>query len=61
MFERMRDFFEGYREAVRIRRELCAFSDRELHDIGLTRSDIDRVAREAMARKPKPGKPRPGY
>lgn len=56
----MRDFFDGYREAVRIRRELCAFSERELHDIGLTRSDIDRVAWEAMARKPKPGKPRPG-
>lgn len=60
MIKRMLDLFDGYREAVKIRRELCAFSERELHDIGLTRSDIDRVAWEAMSKKPKPGKPRPG-
>ena len=29
-------------------RELRAMSDRELHDIGLDRSDIPRIAREAQ-------------
>lgn len=32
--------------AARCARELSALSDRELHDIGITRGDIDRIARE---------------
>jgi len=31
----------------RIRNELEALSDKELSDIGLTRGDIDRIARES--------------
>ena len=30
----------------RVRRELSAYSDRELNDIGITRSDVPRLARE---------------
>lgn len=33
-----------HRRRIRARRELSQLSDRELHDIGLTRSDIMRVS-----------------
>jgi len=36
-----------YRRTVR---ELSALSDRELHDLGIVRCDISRVARQAMER-----------
>jgi len=32
-----------------VRRELATYTDRELEDMGLNRSDIDQVAREAAA------------
>ncbi len=35
-----------YRDAVR---ELSGLSNRELHDIGIDRADIEHVAREAAA------------
>lgn len=34
-------------EAARVRRELASYSDRELADLGISRSDIDAIAREA--------------
>lgn len=42
--------FVARREArirvVTARRELSSFSERELHDVGLSRGDIERVVRE---------------
>ena len=37
--------FVGWRDSRQTRRELSRLSDRELDDIGLTRGDIERVAR----------------
>ena len=37
-------------EAARARRDLSAMSDRELHDIGITRVDVERIARGASDR-----------
>ena len=36
--------FQGWRKRERIRAELSSFSDRELRDIGVTRSEIDYIA-----------------
>lgn len=36
---------------ARVARELNGYTDRELNDIGLTRSDIPRVAREAAQKQ----------
>jgi uncharacterized protein YjiS (DUF1127 family) len=38
------------RRAARTKRELMAYSDRELADMGLTRADIPRVARGQLTR-----------
>ena len=43
MFNRLREY-SRYRQTVR---ELSAMTDRELQDIGITRFDIRRVARNA--------------
>ena len=39
----------AYRAAARTRNELSVLSDRELADLGITRSAIDSVARTAVA------------
>ncbi len=46
-FARLRERLATYLEFARIRDELDALSDRELADIGLSRSDIPAVARKA--------------
>jgi uncharacterized protein YjiS (DUF1127 family) len=43
--ERLDTWLETRRRGKAARRELSAFSDRELRDIGLTRNDIETVAR----------------
>ena len=47
---RLFDRIAAKREARRAIRELAALSDRELRDIGLTRTEIVRVASEHMNR-----------
>ncbi|WP_022705897.1 MULTISPECIES: DUF1127 domain-containing protein [Paracoccus] len=37
--------FVGWRETRQTRKELSRLSDRELDDIGLSRGDIERIAR----------------
>lgn len=55
LFQRGFGALEGYREYLRIKSELSAFTERELKDIGISRSDIERVAREAMREKASAG------
>ena len=45
---RLADKVFGWPARTRLRAELAALSERELVDIGLTRSDIDRVATGAL-------------
>lgn len=42
----MRKMFARWKEQNKTRRELESLSDRELNDIGLSRSDIKRVVSE---------------
>ena len=37
-----------YRNVWRIEKELSQYTDRELNDIGISRSDIPRIARETI-------------
>lgn len=55
LFKRGFGALEGYREYLRIKSELSAFTERELKDIGISRSDIEHVAREAMREKASAG------
>lgn len=45
MFARLIDAVMLWNDARRTRRALARLSDRELNDIGLTRSDIDSIGR----------------
>jgi uncharacterized protein YjiS (DUF1127 family) len=38
--------FQAWRQHEAVRRELSQLTDRELADIGITRSDIERIASE---------------
>jgi uncharacterized protein YjiS (DUF1127 family) len=40
-------YLENRRRYWRIVHELSAHADRELHDIGINRADIDHIARQA--------------
>jgi uncharacterized protein YjiS (DUF1127 family) len=40
LFAHLGDTFHTWRDRVRQRRELAQWSDRDLHDVGLSRSDI---------------------
>lgn len=40
--------FNNWRRYRQTRNELARMSDRELRDIGVNRSDIDRIARSAI-------------
>lgn len=51
LFQRGFGALEGYREYLRVRSELSAFTERELKDIGISRSDIEHIAKEAAALK----------
>jgi uncharacterized protein YjiS (DUF1127 family) len=44
MFEFLKSRVVDWRKSRRARSELHALSDRDLHDIGMSRSDIERVA-----------------
>jgi uncharacterized protein YjiS (DUF1127 family) len=46
-FDFVRRYLENRRVYLQTRRELSTFTDRELDDLGIARSDIDRIAREA--------------
>lgn len=47
---RVLNWLDSRQRINRTTNELDALSDRELEDIGLTRADIDRVAREGSPR-----------
>ena len=47
---RIADTVFGWPARARLRAELASLSERELTDIGLTRGDLDRVARGELAR-----------
>lgn len=47
LFARIRKAFADYRVYVQTRNELDALSDRELADLGISRLNIDVVARDA--------------
>jgi uncharacterized protein YjiS (DUF1127 family) len=44
MFTSIARLFHAWKRYGSVRRELSHLSDRELADIGITRSDIDRIA-----------------
>jgi uncharacterized protein YjiS (DUF1127 family) len=44
MFTSIARLFQAWKRYETVRRELSHLSDRELADIGITRSDIDRIA-----------------
>jgi uncharacterized protein YjiS (DUF1127 family) len=46
-FDFLRRYLENRRVYVRTLRELSSCSERELHDLGIERADIYRIAREA--------------
>lgn len=48
MFERMIERFRIYRETLRTEAELNRLSKRELDDLGISRCDIPRIARESV-------------
>lgn len=43
----VRRFFRERRVYWSVIRELASYSDRELHDLGIDRADIEHIAREA--------------
>ncbi len=46
-FSFIRRFFRERRVYWSVMQELASYTDRELHDIGIDRADIDHIAREA--------------
>ncbi|MGA2487824.1 MAG: DUF1127 domain-containing protein [Roseiarcus sp.] len=46
-FEFVRQYFENRRVYLRTLRELSSCSDRELHDLGIERGDIEHIARQS--------------
>jgi uncharacterized protein YjiS (DUF1127 family) len=49
LLERLGLFVARWQTYFRIRAELETYSERELHDMGMSSADISRVAREAAA------------
>ncbi len=49
LLERLGLFATRWQTYFRIRAELETYSERELHDMGMSSADISRVAREAAA------------
>jgi uncharacterized protein YjiS (DUF1127 family) len=47
MLEFIRRYFRERRAYWNVIRELSTYSDRELHDLGIDRADIEQIAREA--------------
>jgi uncharacterized protein YjiS (DUF1127 family) len=50
MFASIARLFQDWKRHGAVRRELSHLSDRELADIGITRSDIDRIATDQAYR-----------
>jgi uncharacterized protein YjiS (DUF1127 family) len=46
MFTSLARLYQSWRRHEAVRRELSHLTDRELADIGITRSDIERIANE---------------
>ncbi|MBV8662148.1 MAG: DUF1127 domain-containing protein [Hyphomicrobiales bacterium] len=46
-FDFVRRYFRERRAYWNAIRELSTYSDRELHDLGIDRADIEQIAREA--------------
>jgi uncharacterized protein YjiS (DUF1127 family) len=46
MFTSFARLYQAWKRHEAVRRELSHLTDRELADIGITRSDIDRIASE---------------
>jgi uncharacterized protein YjiS (DUF1127 family) len=46
MFTSIARIYQNWRRHETVRRELSHLTDRELADIGITRSDIDRIVAE---------------
>ena len=46
MFASIARFYQAWKRHEAVRRELSHLTDRELADIGISRSDIDRIAFE---------------
>ena len=46
-FESLRRYFQERRVYWQTLRELSTYTDRELHDIGIDRADIEHIARQA--------------
>ena len=46
-FESIRRYFRERRVYWETLRELSTYTDRELHDIGIDRADIEHIARQA--------------
>ena len=51
MFTSLTRLFQEWKRYGAVRRELSHLSDRELADIGITRSDIDRIATDHTDRR----------
>ena len=47
-FEFLRRYFRERRVYWETMRELSTYTDRELHDIGIARADIEHIARQAV-------------
>ena len=50
LFAQLGDTFHTWRDRVRQRRELAQWSERDLHDVGLSRSDIAHEAEKPFWR-----------
>lgn len=49
LLERLSLTMRRWRTYLRVREELATYSERDLHDMGMSRADIGRIAREAAA------------
>ncbi|MBL9035320.1 MAG: DUF1127 domain-containing protein [Rhodospirillaceae bacterium] len=47
LLERLSLAMRRWRTYLRVREELATYSERDLHDMGMSRADIGRIAREA--------------
>ena len=47
--------FQDWRKRERLRTDLCGLSDRELHDIGITRGEVDYVVSNRRHSRKVPG------
>jgi uncharacterized protein YjiS (DUF1127 family) len=58
LLERLSLTINRWRVYLRVREELGTYSERELHDMGMTKADIGQIAREAAALSERTARPR---